>query len=165
MTDRHELRPPPDTVGEYDECGQMLPTSTGAIVFDARGGILLCKPINSPGGYIWTFPKGMTTRHCNHGPEQAVVVARQRGGIEGMGRHGRIPYKFRGEVTTTVFYFVEVRHDHGDFDRSIIERVVWATQDEARGLLSQSTTEVGRRRDLAVLDQAYRWRPGGETNP
>ena len=163
--DRNTIRPPDATLGEYDAFGRPLPTSNGAIVFDDRDRILLCKPAKSAGGYVWTFPKGKAVPECHHGPEPAVEVARQRGGVEGVVEHGRIPYKFRGEVTTTVYYFVELLADHGDFDRSVIEDVAWTTRDEASRLLSQSRTEVGRRRDLAVLEQAYLWRPGGEKNP
>jgi 8-oxo-dGTP pyrophosphatase MutT (NUDIX family) len=145
-------------VGEYDDHGKPLARSYGGIVIDATGRLLLRKPVGEFDGYAWTFPKGKGSDE--EGQEAtALREVREETGVEAEIVGGRIPYVFRGGTSGTVYYLMRPVKDHEDYDRTETAQVVWVTPAEARTLIARSANVLGRKRDLAVLDQALKWHP------
>lgn len=124
----------------------------GGVVFDKKGRVLLRKPTDEFDGYVWTFAKG----RCKPGEtphETAARETREETGLEvEVGR--RIPGLFRGGTGMNVYFLMEPIEDHQDFDPKETEEVRWVTPDEARELIGKTRNQVGRKRDLAVLDAA-----------
>jgi 8-oxo-dGTP pyrophosphatase MutT (NUDIX family) len=128
----------------------------GGVLVDDAGRVLLREPRGHYGGYTWTFAKG----RAEHGerPEAAALrEVREETGIEAR-IVGRIPGRFAGDTTTTVFFLMQPVRDHGDFDRAETSAVAWLDPDEARARIGTSRSSRGRTRDLSVLDSALRAR-------
>lgn len=128
------------------------PPAYGGVVVDADGRVLLREPTNYYGRYVWTFPKGHP-----HGDETPETAAR-RETLEETGWSAeivdRIPGTFRGDTTDTIFFLMRPTTRVGEPDPNETHRVRWATLDEARELICETETPVGRKRDLAVLGAA-----------
>ena len=123
----------------------------GGVVFNTDGRVLLRKPKGEFDGYKWTFPKGRP------GDGEVAEEAALREVLEESGCKariiGRVPGKFAGGTTDNFYYLMEPVASGLKFDRET-EAVRWATIDEAKELISQTTNSVGRQRDLAVLEAA-----------
>lgn len=121
----------------------------GGVLFNEDGMVLLREPSSHWDGYVWTFPKG-------RGDDPVETAIREV--LEETGYDteiiGFIPGGFIGGTSET-FYFlmrpVGYRPDEMDFETS---RVFWATPEQARGMIEQTTNDIGRKRDLLVLDSA-----------
>ena len=123
----------------------------GGVVFDKEGRVLLRKPTGGFGGYAWTFAKGRS--RAGESPlETAAREVQEETGIEvEVGR--RIPGVFRGTTGSDVFFLMTPVKDHKSFDAET-EEIRWATPDEAKELIGETPSKMGRERDLAVLDAA-----------
>ena len=120
---------------------------------DPNGGasVLLREPKGHFGGYAWTFPKGRPGK--GESPEQAALRSvREDTGYEA---HivGALADVFDGDTSTAGYFLMEPIGEQGAFTRQTLQ-TRWATFEEARKLITQSSTRKGRGRDLAVLDVA-----------
>lgn len=123
----------------------------GTVVFDSRGRVLLRRPTGCFGGYAWTFAKGS--------PEQGEtgVQAAARETFEETGwscKVGTSIGSFGGDTSTTEFFLAVAVGEVGVPDVAETEAVAWVTPEAAFGLIDQSTSVTGRRRDRAVLKAA-----------
>lgn len=126
--------------------------SYGGVLFNDQGRVLLREPTGHFDGYAWTFPKGQV-----HEGEPAVNVA-LREVLEETGYRAevicRIPRVFQGGTGENVYLVMRPVGEPVAFDPAETAAVRWATPDEARKLIAQTTNKVGRERDLAVLEAA-----------
>lgn len=132
----------------------------GGVVFDTGGRVLLREPAGHYDGYHWTFPKG----RANRGEHPAAAALRET--LEETGCRaeivGHLADGFTGGVTGSTNFYYLMRGTDDPLDDTVVaangetQAVRWATQDEARQLISQSTNAGGRDRDLRTLAAAYR---------
>jgi 8-oxo-dGTP diphosphatase len=143
----------------------------GAIAFDSEGRVLLREPRNHYGGYHWTFPKG------GMDGSETPVEAALRETLEETGMMaavvGHVPGKFQAMTEEwtdekgkhhpaspgSANYYYLIR-DSGDRHPQLMNgetaRCVWMTPKDARELISRTTYQNGRDRDLAILDAAVK---------
>ncbi|MFN4014221.1 MAG: NUDIX domain-containing protein [Reyranella sp.] len=125
--------------------------SYGGVLVNVQGKVLLREPAGHFGGYVWTFAKGKPDK--NEAPDQTAL----REVREETGYRGRIlaliPQVFGGTTSTTFFYLMEPIGSQGKYVRETTA-TRWVSVDEARGLIAETTTAVGRERDLSVLRAA-----------
>lgn len=123
----------------------------GGVVLDKANRVLLREPLNHYGGYVWTFAKGGPNN--GESPEQTAL----REVLEETGVKAeiiqQIPGDFPGDTSTTIFYLMRLKEDTGKFHNETAS-VRWVTFDEAPGLIKQTTSLKGRKRDLEVLARA-----------
>jgi len=121
----------------------------GGVIFDDAGRVLLRKPKGEFDGYKWTFPKGRP--NDGETPEAAAL----REVLEETGVRakifGGIPGSFEGGTTDNYYYLMHPLETGFNLDKETME-IRWATPEEARELISQTTNPKGRKRDLAVLE-------------
>lgn len=125
--------------------------SYGGVLFDDSGRVLLREPTNHFDGYHWTFPKGRNDAG-EHPVDTGLREVREETGQDGA-ILGLVPGKFKGG-TGNNFYFVMRSKGITSNPDAETQSTRWATPEEARALIGQSTNETGRKRDLAVLDAA-----------
>lgn len=135
----------------------------GGVIISSDGKILLREPKDHFGGYAWTYAKGRP--YLTETPEQAAL----RSVLKETGLKCRIisaiPHLFSGTTTSSAFFLM---YDEDDpcYPGEETNEIVWATEKEARALIAQSPSKVGRARDLEILDAALRiWRSGQGDNP
>ena len=116
----------------------------GGIVVDAKGRILLREPSGHFDGYVWTFPKGRP-QSGETAEEAALRETREETGVVGEIR-ARIPGTFSGGITDNVYFLMRPTGEAGRADEETAS-LKWATPDEARGLIRETTNDVGRERD------------------
>lgn len=130
----------------------------GAVVFDARGRVLLREPRHHYGGFVWTFPKG--------GPEgdehPAATALRETWEETGLSPEivGHLSGVFRGSAVASSNYFYVMYVDRDDLpDEAVSDKpetasLRWVHPDAAPALLSRTTEPEGRARDLRTLEAA-----------
>jgi 8-oxo-dGTP diphosphatase len=127
-------------------------TSYGGVPFDESGRVLLREPAGHYDGYHWTFAKGRIDPA--EGTAEAVAL---REVFEETGYHaeirGRVPGTFKGSTGQNIYFIMWPK---GSPEKPGPETVAvrWATPQEARELIAQTTNAIGRRRDLDVLEAA-----------
>lgn len=126
----------------------------GGVVIDAEGRVLLREPANHFDGYVWTFPKGRPDE--GETPEEAALrEVLEETGIEAE-ITGRVPGNFAGGTTDNVFFTMKPTGTPAqEFDKETAS-ICWASIEEAKELISQTTNSVGKKRDLAVLETVNR---------
>jgi 8-oxo-dGTP diphosphatase len=156
----------PDRTDEYlrrDLDGERIwPASSqaryGGVIINVRGEVLLREPTNHFDGYVWTFPKGAPEK----GESSAQTALREV--FEETGLHprvvGHLADGFSGTSTGWVAYFYLMVDFTGRVDEQALAAngetatLRWASPEEARSLISKTTNAGGRKRDLAVLEEA-----------
>ncbi len=143
---------------QKDVSGRSIHKSYGGVVFDGQGRVLLRKPTNNFGGYAWTFAKG------GPDPGEHPVDAALREVKEETGHNpaiiGHVPGTFRGETSQNNFYLMEASGQSGqtrpnpDKTDSETEALRWATPAEAVKMIGETTSVVGKQRDLKILAAA-----------
>jgi ADP-ribose pyrophosphatase YjhB (NUDIX family) len=123
----------------------------GGIVFDNKGRVLLRMRKDHFGDYMWAFPKGRPD--SGESPEETAL----RGvfvecGVKGE-IIGKLPLVYDGDTTQNVFYLMRPLEGGFSFD-SDTKEVRWATSEEARELLSETTGITGKKKELRVLEDA-----------
>ncbi len=123
----------------------------GGVVFDAAGRILLREPSGHFGGYTWTFPKGRP----QPGEEPAATARREVLEETGIATTivAELPGSFAGETTENTYFLMLLDRDTGR-QPAETAAIRWATEAEARRLIGQTSSTVGRARDLRVLEKA-----------
>ena len=133
------------------------PHAAGGVLVDAEVRILLRRPANDYGGYVWSYPKGRIDD--GETPEQAALrEVREEAGweaeivsrIPGPGPGG----DFLGDTTVTRFFLMRPLRQLGPPDPAETKALCWALPSEARALIAETRSTHGRRRDLAVLELA-----------
>lgn len=126
-----------------------LKAAYGGVLVDEQKRVLLREPKGHYDGYVWTFPKGRPDK--GESPDAAAL----REVKEETGYSARIvsklPGSFSGGTTVNEYFLMEPDGKPGKFDDETAS-VVWATLDDAEGLISKTVNPTGRKRDLAVLD-------------
>jgi|SRR5579862_286815 len=131
----------------------------GGVVFNDGGEVLLREPLNHFTGYVWTFPKGAG----DSGEDPAGTALREVFEETGCAPRivGHLTEGFVGGVAgSTNFYYV-MATDKDELDSEAVTRdhetesVRWASYDEARHLVSETTNPGGQARDLKTLDAAF----------
>jgi len=131
----------------------------GGVVFDNNGLVLLREPKNHFDGYVWTFPKGRMDP--GEAPEQtALREVKEETGVDAT-IISLLPGEYLGGTSVTRYFLMKARAGSGALaeDDPETQALAWFTPDEARQRIMQTTNSIGRKRDLAVLDDALRvWR-------
>ena len=156
MTEDH---PEPEHTGweglpwlQKDDSGKAA--AFGGVVFDASGNVLLREVAGHYDGYHWTFAKGRPDQ--GESPRQAAVrEAREEMGVEPT---ILLPLRdtFAGGTTRNHYFVMTVDRNavNMDFHCDETSSIRWASPEDARSLIGQTTNAVGRKRDLAVLEAA-----------
>jgi SPP1 gp7 family putative phage head morphogenesis protein len=124
----------------------------GGVIMDDEGRVLLRKPTGNYDGYAWTFPKG------GGAPSEHPVDIATREVAQETGHMGQvvgiIPGSFESGTSRNYYFLMR----SSDYDKSKMdtetEDTVWATPDEAKELIGQTTNKAGKERDLNILDSA-----------
>ena len=126
----------------------------GSVVIDREGNVLLREVANHYDGYVWTFAKGRPER--GELPRQTAL----RETREELGVQPRIllplPGVFDGGVTRSHFFLMlaDATSLPVGFQSDETASARWVQPAEARSLISQTLNEIGRARDLQVLELA-----------
>ena len=145
--------------------------STGGVLINDEGKVLLRQPMNFFDNYAWTFAKGRVD------PGETDEEAALREVLEETGWIGEIvetiPGEFLGGTTKNVYFLMRpVRMDDTPEDPDVkahkrgpregfkyphweTNLLIWVTQEEARERINETQNLKGRTRDLQVLDAAY----------
>lgn len=123
----------------------------GGVVISGGDRVLLREPTKHYGGYTWTFPKTAVAPGLK--PEDAALQAvRKKTGYEGIVR-AVIPGEFKSSDSVSCYFLLEAKHPPVAHNWQTAG-LRWASYDEAKELIQQSSNKEGRTRDLAVLDAA-----------
>jgi len=129
----------------------------GGVVINQEGRILLREPKGHYDNYVWTFPKGRPKK--GQIPDETGEVTALREVLEETGIRAeirkRLPGVYEGGTTETIFFLMSLIEDTGKFDGET-QAVRWVTPQEAKDLISMTTNQKGRERDLKVLEDALR---------
>lgn len=126
----------------------------GGVVIAPNGYLLMREVKNHFDGYVWTFAKGRQDK--GESPRQtALREVREEMGIDAT-ILSAIPGEFAGGTTINRFFLMLTDRGTPDltFGNRETERLIWATPEEAKRLIAQSTNTKGRQRDLAILQAA-----------
>lgn len=126
----------------------------GGVVIDPNGYLLMREVKNHFDGYVWTFAKGRQDK--GETPRQtALREVREEMGIDTT-ILSAIPGEFAGGTTINRLFLMLTDRGEPDltFGNRETKRLIWATPEEAKRLISQSTNTKGRQRDLAILQTA-----------
>lgn len=126
--------------------------SFGGVLVDDSGRVLLREPSNHYDGYVWTFAKGKADRGAT--PEQTAL----REVLEETGYDAeivaKIPGGYRGGTGTTEYFLMRPIGPPGKFQASETAKIKWVSFEDAEGLISLTRNNLGRQRDLKVLQAA-----------
>lgn len=124
----------------------------GGVIFDDQGRVLMRKPAGNFDGYAWTFPKGGGNAG-EHPVNVALREVAQESGHNGQ-IMGLVPGGYESGSSRN-YYFVmrSGSYNPNRMDKET-EDVIWATPEEAKELIAQTTNASGRERDLKILDAA-----------
>jgi 8-oxo-dGTP pyrophosphatase MutT (NUDIX family) len=129
-----------------------LDDAYGGVMFDSDGRVLLREPRNHYDGNVWTFSKGRP----QPGETQREAALRETREETGVFADivDRVPGTFPGTVTETTYFLMRPTGLCRPPDTKETWSVRWATPDEARELIKETTNPKARERDLAVLEEA-----------
>jgi len=114
--------------------------------------VLLREPKRHYDGYLWTFAKGEPS--SGESAEQtALREVFEETGVRGS-IVGKIPGFFEGSTTSNEYFLMLPVEDTKEFHWET-QAVKWATEQEARTLLSMTGNPKGRKRDLSLLEAAF----------
>lgn len=131
--------------------GSRKPPAYGGVIFSDDGRLLLREPRNRYGQYAWTFAKGR--KEPGETPEEtARREVEQETGLRAT-ILARIPGLFEGDTSHTGFFLMTAKPG-GERLGKETQAVRWVTPDEARKLIAETPSRLGRKRDLAVLAAA-----------
>ena len=124
----------------------------GGVVIDADGRTLLREPKGHYDGYVWTFPKGRP-KEGETKQEAALRETEEETGVIAE-IVAPIPGEFEGGTTINEYFLMRpTGRVHESQDETGL--VCWvSTPDKAREMINETTNEVGRERDLEVLEAA-----------
>jgi len=128
-------------------------TSYGGVLFDDSGHVLLREPAGHFDGYHWTFAKGQP-----QGPKESAAAVALREVLRRTGYNaeilGRVPGIFKGGTGHNVYFAMRPSGVPVEPDPSKTQAVRWVSPSEARTWIAQTTNDVGRKRDLNLLEAA-----------
>jgi ADP-ribose pyrophosphatase YjhB (NUDIX family) len=106
-------------------------------------------------GYTWTFPKGKQDYSESLGETARRETQEETGWSANL--QSVIPQAFETDSSSSIFYLAKAEREVGGMDDETWG-VMWVDLDEASELLNQTTYEIGRLRDLAVIEAAQECR-------
>lgn len=126
----------------------------GGVVINDAGQVLLVAPKNHFDGYAWTFPKGRP--EPNETPEETAVrevreEARVIGSIT-----CPISGAYRGGTTLSRYFLMRITASLEESNATETQSTMWASYEDARDLIGQTSNKLGRQRDRTVLNNALR---------
>lgn len=128
----------------------------GGVVFDELGRVYLREPTHDHDGYAWTFAMGWAE------PGESAEDAARRQVLQGLGVEARIEAKIPGTLpggtSNKVYFLMSLVRDTKEWELEESTEVRLVTPAEARALLAETTNDVGREQDLALLDAALELR-------
>jgi 8-oxo-dGTP diphosphatase len=126
----------------------------GGVIFDEKGRVLLIESNGHYLGYVWTFPKGKGNSG-EHPVDTAVREVKEETGHD-TAILGLVPKRFPSPTAGWGFSQFFVMRSKGQTAQPHWEtaQTRWTTLHEAPTFISQTHTEGGRARDLAILNAA-----------
>ncbi|MBI1778349.1 MAG: NUDIX hydrolase [Proteobacteria bacterium] len=147
-----EERPVPERDHQSSIPGASMANAFGGVLVDDLGRVLLREPRNHFDGYVWTFAKGKIEKGAT--PEQTAL----REVLEETGYDAeivaKIPGGYRGGTGTTEYFLMKPIGQPGKFQGSETANIQWVTFEEAERLISLTSNNLGRLRDLKILQAA-----------
>jgi ADP-ribose pyrophosphatase YjhB (NUDIX family) len=142
--------------GYYGLYRQMKKRKTyGGIVCDEFGYILLREPKDHFGGYVWTFPKGVS-KPGESSQETALRKVLEETGVEAS-IDATVPGVFEGDRSKSSFFLMSRVRESGRLDGRT-SSISWVRFSRAPELIRKTENLTGRNRDLAVLGAALQIR-------
>ena len=127
----------------------------GGIVCDEFGYILLREPKDHFGGYVWTFPKGVSKP--GESPQQAALrKVLEETGVEAS-IDEPVPGVYEGDTSSSSFFLMSRVQESGRLDGRT-SSICWVRFAGAPKLIRKTENLAGRNRDLAVLGAALQIR-------
>ncbi|MDA0334276.1 MAG: NUDIX hydrolase [bacterium] len=128
----------------------------GGIVCDEFGYMLLLEPKDHFGGYVWTFPKGVSKP--GESPQQtALRKVLEETGVEAS-IDEPVPGVYEGDASTTSYFLMSLVGHTGDSGNRATASIRWVRFSGAPALIRKTENLKGRNRDLAVLGAALQIR-------
>jgi len=100
-------------------------------------------------GYVWTFAKGKQERGSN-AEETALREVKEETGYTAT-IVAKLPGSYKGGTGATEHFIMRPVGDPGPFEKKETQAIAWIGFDEAATRIAQTTNEIGRNRDQAVL--------------
>lgn len=127
----------------------------GGVVVNHKGQYLLVEPAGHWAGYVWTWPKGKMDSALEHPMDVASREVSQETGYNTK-FVDHLPGNFKSPTGANGNFYImrPAGRDASKMDDETAN-VRWAHYDEAKQLLSKTKDPYGRKRDLAILDQAH----------
>lgn len=136
--------------------------SCGGVVINDAGCVLLREPRNHFAGYHWTFAQGrpegdegLNETAAREILEETGVEVWGYGYCYGEDRLPPILGTFEGTATVSTYFLFKRTGDGRMFDHETWA-VGWFDREEAERRIRLTEHEIGRNRDLAILDAAYK---------
>jgi hypothetical protein len=149
-----EQEKPHGTASEHKGLTFVAPnTSYGGVLFDDSGRVLLRENAGHFDGYHWTFAKGLPKGTTDLAATVALNEVLNKTGYHGE-ILGRIPGIFKGGTGQSVYFAMRPTGAPVEPDYSKTQAIRWVSPSEARTLIAQTPKEVGRKRDLSLLEAA-----------
>lgn len=127
-----------------------LADSFGGVLVNRKRQVLLVRPSDPHSPYAWTFPKGAKLK--KEGSRAAALrQVRLRTGYKAEVL-ATINSWFEGTLSTTGYFIMGPTGRQNGWGPKTA-KTCWAELSEAERLIGGTTVEVGRDRDLAVLDE------------
>ncbi len=146
----HKLQTTLPTPKQSDKTGNAA--AFGGVLVDAQGRVLLFEPKNHFDGYHWSFPKGRP--EAGETPrETALREVREETGYAAE-VIAEIPGSFAGGTTENQYFLMRPFGPPNSPSKCETANLKWASPDEAKKLIAQTTNDKGRQRDLKVLAAA-----------
>ena len=124
-------------------------SSYGGVLVNDRQEILLREVAGHFGGYAWTYPKGNPDK--GETPDQtALREVREETGYEAE-IIGALPGVYKGSTSTLALFIMKPVGPQGSFQKETA-RTRWVSLDEAPDLIKLTPIEIGRQRDMKILE-------------
>ena len=131
-------------------------TTFGGIVTNDFGYVLLRKPKDHFGGYVWTFPK-RAARPGESPQETALRSVREETGVDATVEEP-IPGVYEGDTSVASYFLMSRVRERGPYEEGGTQSIRWVRFGGAAALLRESENLPGRKRDLAVFGAAMQIR-------
>ena len=131
----------------------------GGVIVDDQNRFLLREPIDHFDGYHWTFAKGGLDHEAEKPTQAALREVAEETGVKGEilgyvpGEH-KIPAQGDYKGSSNYYFLMKGKGTASATDEETAS-TKWASYEDAKKLISQTTNPHGRTRDLNVLEAAH----------
>lgn len=124
----------------------------GGVLINSQREILLCKPVAEAEGFVWTFPKG----RMQPGDTPEIAALREVHAATGYRTEiiRKLPGIFEGGTNDSEYFLMRPLGNPAEIVSQTTEEIVWLAFPQAVEYIQQTRNQVGRNRDLDILEMA-----------